>query len=50
MHGDIETLYQEIPQECLPEEYGGKAGTVAELAGEFTGGSSCNKRGPHGSM
>lgn len=34
MHGDNwEALYQYIPQELLPTEYGGKAGTMKELNG-----------------
>jgi hypothetical protein len=31
VHGDDWTsFYEQVPKECLPNEYGGKAGTVAE--------------------
>ncbi|KAK3927294.1 Alpha-tocopherol transfer protein-like [Frankliniella fusca] len=33
VHGNnIENLYKDIPQRCLPNEYGGEAGPIAELA------------------
>lgn len=33
VHGNnIDNLYKEIPQKCLPTEYGGEAGSIAELA------------------
>lgn len=34
LHGenDISALYKDIPQKCLPAEYGGEAGTIEELA------------------
>ncbi|XP_034236646.1 retinol-binding protein pinta-like [Thrips palmi] len=34
LHGenDITSLYKDIPQSCLPNEYGGEAGTIDELA------------------
>lgn len=36
MHGtNWEALYKEIPQELLPNEYGGKAGTMKELNGKL---------------
>ncbi|KAF2879514.1 hypothetical protein ILUMI_26656 [Ignelater luminosus] len=31
----IEKLYEQIPQEVLPEEYGGKAGPISKICGEF---------------
>ncbi|KAF7993696.1 hypothetical protein HCN44_010291 [Aphidius gifuensis] len=31
MHSNIKTLYEYIPQEILPTEYGGNAGTVKEI-------------------
>jgi len=35
VHGDDWTsFYEQFPKECLPLEYGGKAGTVAEHWGE----------------
>lgn len=27
----MDSLYKEVPRDMLPNEYGGKAGTVAEL-------------------
>lgn len=35
MHSNIKTLYEYIPQDILPLEYGGKAGSVIEINGEF---------------
>ena len=35
LHGDDWTsFYEQVPKECLPNEYGGGAGTVAEHWGE----------------
>ncbi|XP_077288517.1 alpha-tocopherol transfer protein-like [Arctopsyche grandis] len=31
VHSDLESLYKHIPQEMLPEEYGGNAGAIADL-------------------
>lgn len=30
-HSKLETLYDHIPQELLPTEYGGKAGSITEI-------------------
>jgi hypothetical protein len=36
MHGsNWEKLYKEVPQELLPTEYGGKAGTIKEVNGKL---------------
>jgi hypothetical protein len=32
-----ESLYEHVPPEALPREYGGKLGSVAELTGECKG-------------
>ncbi|XP_013133477.1 PREDICTED: uncharacterized protein LOC106099464 [Papilio polytes] len=32
VHTDLESLYQHVPKEVLPTEYGGNAGTIRELA------------------
>jgi len=35
VHGDdLTSLYEQVPKEVLPIEYGGKAGTLAENWGE----------------
>lgn len=34
-HSNLESLYKFVPQKMLPKEYGGEAGTVEELTGEF---------------
>lgn len=31
IHSDIETLYDHVPKEYLPKEYGGSAGTIEEI-------------------
>lgn len=31
----IETLYEHVPKELLPEEYGGLAGKLSDLKEEF---------------
>jgi len=36
VHGDdLTSLYEQVPKEVLPIEYGGKAGTLAENWGEL---------------
>lgn len=36
VHGsNREELYKTVPQELLPNEYGGKAGSMKELNGKF---------------
>ena len=36
VHGsNYESMYDSIPKEMLPEEYGGEGGTVQEIAGTF---------------
>jgi hypothetical protein len=35
MHSSLESLYEFIPQKLLPKEYGGEAGTIAELSNEL---------------
>lgn len=34
-HSNLESLYKFVPQKMLPKEYGGEAGTMEELTGEF---------------
>lgn len=34
-HSNLESLYKFVPQKMLPKEYGGEAGTAAELTGKF---------------
>lgn len=34
-HTSLETLYKYVPQDVLPVEYGGTAGTLAEFNGKF---------------
>ena len=34
-HSNIETLYDYIPKELLPQEYGGSAGTIAQIMGDW---------------
>lgn len=31
----MEELYKVVPRSCLPKEYGGEAGTIAEIAAEW---------------
>lgn len=33
-HSDLESLYKFVPKKMLPKEYGGDAGTMADLTGE----------------
>jgi len=35
LHADFESLYKEVPKRLLPEEYGGEAGPLEVLIGEF---------------
>jgi hypothetical protein len=35
VHADFESLYKEVPKRFLPEEYGGEAGPLEVLIGEF---------------
>lgn len=35
MHPKIDSVYDYIPKEALPKEYGGKAGTFKELHGKY---------------
>lgn len=35
MHKSIEDVYEYIPKEILPKEYGGQEKTVAEMQGNF---------------
>jgi hypothetical protein len=38
MHtGGLETLYKYVPKEILPEEYGGYAGPLCVIHGEYAG-------------
>lgn len=34
-HSDLESLYKFVPKKMLPKEYGGDAGTMADLTGEW---------------
>jgi hypothetical protein len=35
IHGnDLTSFYEQVPKEVLPTEYGGEAGSIAELWGE----------------
>ncbi|XP_037915849.1 alpha-tocopherol transfer protein-like [Hermetia illucens] len=34
-HSDIKSVYKFLPQSCLPAEYGGDAGTVAEITSNY---------------
>jgi len=31
IHSKLETLYQYVPKECLPAEYGGSNGTIQDV-------------------
>jgi hypothetical protein len=35
LHADFESLYKEVPKRLLPKEYGGEAGPLEVLIGEF---------------
>lgn len=35
MHSNLDTLYDHVPKDILPEEYGGKAGPIQKLHGNF---------------
>jgi hypothetical protein len=35
VHSDFESLYKEVPKRLLPEEYGGEAGPLQVMIGEF---------------
>ena len=35
LHADFESLYKEVPKRLLPEEYGGEAGPLDVLIGEW---------------
>ncbi|XP_046386011.1 retinol-binding protein pinta-like [Ischnura elegans] len=32
VHGDVNSLYQDVPQKLLPKEHGGEAGSIEELS------------------
>lgn len=34
-HSNMDSLYKFVPQKMLPKEYGGEAGTMAELTGKI---------------
>ncbi|KAM7361785.1 alpha-tocopherol transfer protein-like [Cochliomyia hominivorax] len=34
-HNDMESLYKSVPKDLLPEEYGGKAGSIVELTQQW---------------
>ena len=35
VHADLESLYKEVPKRLLPKEYGGEAGPLEVLIGEW---------------
>ena len=35
LHADLESLYKEVPKRLLPKEYGGEAGPLEVLIGEW---------------
>lgn len=35
VHNDLNSLYEYVPKEMLPEEYGGAAGPIAEINREY---------------
>lgn len=35
MHSNLDTLYDHVPKDILPAEYGGKAGPIQKLHGNF---------------
>ena len=38
VHSNMDSVYQEIPKEILPEEYGGTAGKIQDLIGKHAAG------------
>lgn len=36
IHSNIEDLYKFVPKEMLPSEYGGNAGSIKDLNGNFS--------------